>query len=141
MPDKSDTSATRATQVQHQCDTSNTSPTRVRHEWHECDTSATRTIWVRYEWKILILITTHIFGKYKGVKTYFYTLIFTIWQVKDYRVGNSFIQGTIFWKCLFYAKIRLKSAPQKLNFLMAKAISKRCTLDCSCKQMPFRVSA
>ena len=30
-------------------------------------------------------------------------------------------------------KMRLKSAPQKLNFLMAKAISKRCTLDCSCK--------
>ena len=33
----------------------------------------------------------------------------------------------------FHAKTRLKSAPQKLNFLMAKAISKRCTLDCSCK--------
>ena len=33
----------------------------------------------------------------------------------------------------FHAKIRLKSAPQKLNFLMAKAVSKRCVLDCSCK--------
>ena len=33
----------------------------------------------------------------------------------------------------FHAKIRLKSAPQKLNFLMAKATSKSCTLDCSCK--------
>ena len=33
----------------------------------------------------------------------------------------------------FHAKIRLKSAPQKLNFLMAKAISKPCTLDCSFK--------
>ena len=32
-----------------------------------------------------------------------------------------------------HAKMRLKSAPQKLNFLMAKAISKCCTLDCSCK--------
>ena len=32
-----------------------------------------------------------------------------------------------------HAKMRLKSAPQKLNFLMAKAISKSCTLDCSCK--------
>ena len=32
-----------------------------------------------------------------------------------------------------HAKMRLKSAPQKLNFLMAKAISKRCTLDYSCK--------
>ena len=33
----------------------------------------------------------------------------------------------------FHAKIRLKTAPQKLNFLMAKAMSKSCTLDCSCK--------
>ena len=32
-----------------------------------------------------------------------------------------------------HSKMRLKSAPQKLNFLMAKAISKTCTLDCSCK--------
>ena len=33
----------------------------------------------------------------------------------------------------FHAKMRLKSAPPKLNFLMAKAISKSCTLGCSCK--------
>ena len=33
----------------------------------------------------------------------------------------------------FFAKMRLKSAPQKLDFLITKAISKRCTLDCSCK--------
>ena len=33
----------------------------------------------------------------------------------------------------FYAKVCLKSAPQKLNFLMVKAISKNCTLDCSGK--------
>ena len=33
----------------------------------------------------------------------------------------------------FHAKMRLKSAPQKLNFVMAKAISKSYTLDCSCK--------
>ena len=36
----------------------------------------------------------------------------------------------------FHAKMRLKSAPQKLNFLMAKAISKSYTLDYSCK-CPF----
>ena len=33
----------------------------------------------------------------------------------------------------FHAKMHLKSAPQKLNFLMTKAMSKTCTLDCSCK--------
>ena len=40
----------------------------------------------------------------------------------------------------FHAKIRLKSAPQKLNFLMAKAISKSCTRDCSCK-IPLHLPA
>ena len=33
----------------------------------------------------------------------------------------------------FHVKMPSKSAPQKLNFLMAKVISKSCTLDCSCK--------
>ena len=33
----------------------------------------------------------------------------------------------------FYAKMRSKSAPKKLNFLMAKAISKSCKLDCTWK--------
>ena len=33
----------------------------------------------------------------------------------------------------FHAKMRLKSVPQKLNFLMANTISKRCILHCSCK--------
>ena len=33
----------------------------------------------------------------------------------------------------FHAKMRLKNVPQKLNFLIAKAISNSCTLDCSCK--------
>ena len=32
-----------------------------------------------------------------------------------------------------HAKMHFKSAPQKLNFVMAKAISKSYTLDCSCK--------
>ena len=32
-----------------------------------------------------------------------------------------------------HAKMRLKSAPQKLNFLTVEAISKSYTLDCSCK--------
>ena len=40
-----------------------------------------------------------------------------------------------------HAKTRLKSAPQKLNFLMAKDISKSYTLYCSCTLMPMRVPA
>ena len=40
-----------------------------------------------------------------------------------------------------HAKMRLKSAPQKLSFLMAKDISKSYTLDCSCTLMPLRIPA
>ena len=36
------------------------------------------------------------------------------------------------------AIMRMESAPQKLNFVMAKSISKTYTLDCSCK-CPFYV--
>ena len=67
--------------------------TSARHEWHECETSATLTIRVQHEWKVSILITTL-------VKTYFYTPILTIWQVKDYEERNNFILRTNFWKCL-----------------------------------------
>ena len=35
-----------------------------------------------------------------------------------------------------HAKMHLKKAPQKLNFVMVKAISKSYTLDCNCKR-PF----
>ena len=34
----------------------------------------------------------------------------------------------------FHAKMHLKSAPEKLNFLMEKAIPKSCPLDCSSKR-------
>ena len=39
----------------------------------------------------------------------------------------------IFEMPLSHAKMRLKSAPQKLNFAMVKATSKNYTLDCSSK--------
>ena len=40
-----------------------------------------------------------------------------------------------------HVKMRLKSSPQKLNFLMAKGTSKSYTLDCSCILMPLHVPA
>ena len=50
--------------------------------------------------------------------------------MKDYKERANFILRTTF--CC-HVKMRLKSAPQKLNFVMTKAISKNYTLDCSCK--------
>ena len=40
-----------------------------------------------------------------------------------------------------HAKMHLKSLPQKLNFLMAKDVSKSYTLACSCTLMPLHVPA
>ena len=40
-----------------------------------------------------------------------------------------------------HAKMRLKSAPQRLNFLMTKDVSKRYSLDCSCTLMTLHVPA
>ena len=112
------TTATLARRVRHEFDTS---ATRVLHERHECKTSGTRTTRVRHEWKILILITTQ-------VKTYFHALIFTCIYLVIIFTKNYLLEIPH-----FHAKMVLKSAPQKLNFLIAKAISKLCTLDCSCK--------
>ena len=76
-------SATRVQREQHECNTSETLATLVRHK---CDTSTIRTIRVQHEWKILALMTTR-------EKTDFHTLVFTIWQVKNYKERDNFI----FW--------------------------------------------
>ena len=54
--------------------------------------------------------------------------------MKDYKEKNNLILRTNFWKCLVpMPKCVCQSATQKLNFLMAKVISKSYTQDCSCK--------
>ena len=124
MQDKSDTSATRTTRIQYESDTSDTSETRVRQK---CDTSTTQTTRVKNFDKLTTTL----------VKTYFYTLISTLL----YGERKTTSRGTISFHSKnylleiprFHAKMRLKSASQKLNFLMGKAVSKRCILDCSCK--------
>ena len=73
LPDTSDMSATRVRHKRHEYDIS---AKRARHECYTNDTSATRA-------------------------KNFDTLIFTIWQVKDYKERNNFILRTTFWKCLF----------------------------------------
>ena len=54
--------------------------------------------------------------------------------MKDYKERTDFIlENYLLEMPRSYAKMRLKNAPEKLNFVMAKAISKSYTLDCSCK--------
>ena len=79
-------------------------------------------------------------------------------QVKNFNFNNNTSENTLSHPCISYmtserlqgeeefhsknylqempcshVKMRLKSAPQKLNFVMAKAMSKSYTLGCSCK--------
>ena len=104
MPDTSDTSAIRAARMQHECDTSDMSETR-----------ATR------------------------VKNFGFENIFL--HPCIYYMASERVQGEeqfhsknyVLEMLCFHDKMHLKSAPQKLIILMAKAISKSCTLDCSCK--------
>ena len=124
MPDTSDTSATQATRMQHECNTSDTSETWATRMRQKCNTSAT---WVRHEWK------NFDFDSYTSKNIFLHPYI--------YYMVNERLQGEKRFHYMNYllellrshVKMFLKSAPQKLNFLMTKAISKSCTLDCSCK--------
>ena len=105
----------------------------ARHERHECNTSETRTTQVRHECYTNDTSPTRVknfnFGKNIYSHPYIYYMTTEILQGEEqFNTKNSFLEMS-----RFPAKIRWESAPRKLNFLMAKAISKSWTLDCSCK--------
>ena len=124
MPDTSDMNATR---VRHQCDTSehelhecNTSATRVRNECYTNDTSATRMKKFDFDNDTSKDIFSHLYIYYMASE-----------RLQGEKIFHS--KNYLLEMPRFHAKMHLKSAPRKLSFFMAKAISKRCTLDCSCK--------
>ena len=120
MPDTSNRSATQATQMGHKCNTSNTSETRATRVWDKCDTSATRVKNFGFDSDP----SKHIF-----LRPYIY------FMASERLKGDEKFHSKAYLLKMpcFHAKMHLKSAPQKLDFLMTKAISKGCTLDCSCK--------
>ena len=109
--------------MQNECDTSNTSETRatrVRRKCYTNDTSVARVKEFDFD---------NDMGKNIFLHSYIYYMASERLQGEEqFHTKNYFLEMS-----RFHAKMRLKSAPQKLNFLMAKAISKSCTLDCSCK--------
>ena len=96
---------------------SDTNATRVRHK---CDTSATRVKNFDFDNDTSKNIFSH---------SYIYYMATESLQVEEQFHSKNYLLEMP----RFHAKIRLKSAPQKLNFLMAIAISKPCTQDCRCK--------
>ena len=126
---------TSARHERHECDTSDTSvtiATQVRNDWGTSDTTATR-VYTNNTSETRLLHERH--ASVTRVKNFDYFDIFTPlyllygkWKIT--RRGT--ISLPLEMPCS-HVKMRLKSAPQKLNFLMANAISKTYALDCSCK--------
>ena len=111
----------RATRVRHErseCNTSATLATRVQREGYTNDTSATQMKNFGFDNDTGKNISSHLYIYYMASER--------LQEEEQFHTKNYLLEMSC-----FHAKMRLKSAPQKLNFLMAKAISKRCTLDCS----------
>ena len=120
MPDTSGRSETRATRVRHKCDTSATRTIRLLFECYTNDTSATRVKSFHFNSDTSKNIFLHPYIYYMSSER--------LQGEEQFHSKNYLLE----MPC-FHAKMRLKSAPQKLNFLMEKATSKSCTLDCSYK--------
>ena len=119
--------------------------TSTRHERHECHTRATLATLVWHSWANTIQHKCYINDvSATWVKNFDFDNdasknIFSPPYI--YCMASERLQGEEIFhskKKLLempgsHAKMRLKSAPLKLNFLMAKAISKSYTRDCSCK--------
>ena len=106
MQNKCDASAARTKRVRHECYTNGKSATRVKNFDFDNDTSKN------------IFSHPHIY----------YMASERLQGEEQFHTKNYLLEMS-----RFHAKMRLKSAPQKLNFLMEKATSKSCTLDCSYK--------
>ena len=100
-------------------DTSTTRRTRVRHECYTNDTSATRVKNFDFHNEMSENIFSH--------------LTLAVWQMKDYKGEEQYHSKNYQLEMpRSHANMRLKSAPQKLNFGIAKAIWKSYKLYCSC---------
>ena len=136
MPDTSNTSATRATRMRYECNSSDaskaratrgdTSATRVLHE----RTSATRVLDELYESDAS---ENFDFGTGTSKNIFLHSYIYYMASERLQGEEQFHSKNYLLEMPYFHARMHLKSAPQKLDFLMTKARSKSCTLDCSCK--------
>ena len=128
MQHECDTSEARATRVKYKCDTIATRTTRVQPECCTNDTSATRVKNLDFDNDTSKNIFSHPYIYYMARER--------LQREEKFDSKNYLLEMP-----RSHAKMRLKSAPQKLNFLMAKYISKSYTLDRSCTLMPLHVPA
>ena len=113
-------STTSATQVRRKCGTSATLMKRVQHKCYANNTSATQ-------------VKNFDFDNHTSKNIFSHHCIYYMASERLQGEEQFHSKNYLLKMSCFHAKMRLKSASQKLNFLMEKAISKSCTLDCSCK--------
>ena len=131
--DTSNTSETQTTRVRHEYDMNYTSGTQVRHEQHstksaaqvrhKCyknDTSETRVKNFDFDNDTIENIISQPYISYVANKR--------LQREEQFYTKNYLLEMPH-----SHVKMYLKNAPQKLNFAIAKAISKGYTLDSSCK--------
>ena len=93
--------------MRRKCDASATRATRVLHERHECDTSATRVKKINFD-----------NGTGKNIFSHPYIYYTASERLK--REGQFHAKNYLLEMSHFLTKMRLKSAPQKLDSLIAK---------------------
>ena len=123
--DTSDTNAKTLWHERNKWDTTKTSETRVGKEWLECDVNDT----------IATRVKTFDFDNDTSENIFSYPEI--SYMANDYPWSQGeeqfHSQNYLLEISRSHAKMRLKSAPQNLNFVMARPISKSFTLDWSWK--------
>ena len=134
MPDTINTSTTQTARVLNECSTNDTSATRVRQKQHECNTSVTQ---VRHECYTNDMSATRLrnfdFDNDTSENIFFHACIIYMANERLHGQQQFHSKNYLLEMSCSHAKIHLKSAPQKLNFAMTKAISESYTLDYSCK--------
>ena len=116
MTDTTNTSATRATRMRRECYMNDTSLTRVLQERHECYTSEN-------------------FDFYNDTSESICSHPYISYMANERLQGEKqfYSKNYLLEMPRSHAKVHFKSAPYKLNFVMAKDISKSYGLDWRCK--------
>ena len=100
--------------------------TGVKHERHKCDTSATRVLHERHECYTKDTSATRVknfdFDDHTSKNIFSHHYIYYMASERLQGEEQFHSKNYLLEMSRFHAKMRLKSAPQKLNFLMAKAI-------------------
>ena len=115
MPDTSDTSATQATRMRHECNTSDTSETRATRMRQKCDTSATLTTRVLHECYTNDTSATRVknfdFDSYTSKNISSHHCIYYMASERLQGEEQFHSKNYLLEMSRFHAKMRLKSAP------------------------------